>query len=112
MKKTPVINLNAPDIEVTNPDDYEEPEMFVVVEEPQGQKFCDHATIRVYPHHRVIKCRKCQATIDPFDYILLAGRASNNFLTHIKYLKIQMDRMAKEHDDLMKVNNKLKKQTR
>jgi hypothetical protein len=108
-KKTPVINIKPADIEVMNPDDFEAPELFIVVDEPTGQKFCAHEQIRIFPHHRLIHCRDCQAVLDPFDYMLKAGRLSHNFLSHMKYLKIQMDRMVKEEEQLRKLYNSLKK---
>ena len=106
---TPVINLKAPDIEIMNPEDYEEPKMFIVVDESIGVKYCDHLEIRVYPHHRIIKCRKCHKTIDPFDYILSAGQLTTNFISHMKYLKIQMNRLIKEEEELRKTVNKFKR---
>lgn len=107
-KSTPVIKIN-PDIEVMNPDDFEEPEMYVVVAKDEPLAFCDHQEICIYPHHRLIECRKCKKRIDPFDYILNAGRQSYNFVSHMKYLKMQMDRMINEEQDLAKLYKELVK---
>lgn len=108
--QSPVIASN-PDIEVMTTVDFEPPEMHIVVESETHQ-FCNHAEIRLYPHHRLVKCRKCHMTLEPFDYLLYAGSQANNFLTHMKFLKIQMDRMVKEEQLLRNTVNSLKRKAK
>lgn len=110
-EETPIVKIN-PDIEVMNPEDFEPPELVVVVDDSTGLKYCDHSEIRVYPHHRLIKCRQCHKVIEPFDYIITAGRQAHNFLSHMKYLKIQMDRMVKEEEELRKAVQALKRKVK
>lgn len=111
--KTPVIRINpdAPDIEVTNPDDYEPPEIKLAVEEPEAQKYCLHEQIRIFPRHRLIQCRACHATLDPFDYLLQMGKQECNYNQYIKSLVIQSKSLEKELGEVRKeLNQAIKEQ--
>lgn len=92
-----------------DPKDFEPPEMFIIVDREGEEKYCPHHHIRIWPHHRLIKCRDCQLVIDPFAYILTAGNLAQNFITQMKWLKIQMDDMQNEHDEMRKFYKKLTK---
>lgn len=44
------------------------PENPLTIERPKIG-FCDHQSIRVEEHKRLVVCAKCEAVIDPFDYL-------------------------------------------
>lgn len=38
--------------------------------EPRPYEFCEHETIRIDTHARVVTCGKCKCVLDPFGYLL------------------------------------------
>ena len=109
MDKTPIIKLK-PDVEYMSPENYEPPELKIIVTEKEPIKFCPHDQIKIHPHHRVIHCSNCNATLDPFDHLLRVGLMEGNTLTNITWLKHQVKRLQEEEEKLKKSIAQLRKE--
>lgn len=106
--KPPVVKI-WPDVEYMPPEDYELPEMKIVIaNDDPNKKYCPHDRIKIFPHYRVIQCAECNATLEPFDYLLSVGRLENNELSSIKYLKNQLKRLQQEEEEHKKTVAKLR----
>jgi hypothetical protein len=107
--KAPVHKIR-PDVEYMPPEDYELPELKVIIAKDGPIEYCPHDQIKIYPHHRVIQCSHCGKSLDPFEYLLAVGKEENNQLTHVRYLKIQAKQYTEEVERLrLEVKNSRKK---
>lgn len=102
-----------PDVEVMPKEDYESPELKIVIAKDEGShKYCPHEHIRLFEHHRIVQCSDCGARLDPFDHLLKVGRQEGNKLSEITWLTYQIKNLTKDRDDLKKEISKLKSQTK
>lgn len=108
MDETPIIPIK-PDVQYMPPENYEPPELKIVVAPDPVTKFCSHDQIKIFPHHRLIQCSNCGITLDPFDYLLAVGKKEGNQLSNITYLKHQVKRLQDEEARLKKSIIYLKK---
>jgi hypothetical protein len=109
--ETPVIKIR-PDVEYMPPENYEPPELKIVIQDEANKKYCPHEYIKIYPHHRIIQCAECRATLDPFDHLVAVGRREGNQLSNLKYLQLQVKRLQEEEEALKKAITKLRSDKR
>lgn len=109
MAKT--INLDKV-VHIIPPDEYELPEPQLTLEPDPVKRYCPHAHVRIYQHYRVIKCADCQATLDPFDFLVQKGQQEQCAFSNIKMLHWEKKRKEEEIENLKKEISKLKAQKR
>lgn len=109
MKQPPVIKIR-PDVEYMPPENYEPPELKIIVAQDSPLGYCPHDQIKIYPHHRVIQCSRCHANLDPFEHLLVVGRKEGNQLSNISHLTYQVKALQEEAEKLKKEIAKLRKE--
>jgi hypothetical protein len=110
--QAPIIKIR-PDVEYMPPENYEPPELkAIVAKDDPGIGFCPHEQIKIFPHHRVIQCSNCNATLDPFEHLLSVARKEGNQLSNITYLQHRVKHYSEEIEKLKKEILKLRKEKR
>jgi len=98
-------------VEYMPPENYEPPGLkLIIANDKPDNKFCPHEQIKIYPHHRIIQCSSCGATLDPFEHLLAAAKQEGNQLTHLNYLRHQVKRLQEDEEKLKKTIAKLRKE--
>lgn len=109
-KPTPIVKIKA-DVEYMPPENFEPPELkLIVTDDAPSHQFCPHDQIKIYPHHRLIQCSNCKATLDPFDHLLMVGRKEGNQLSNITYLTYRLKALNEDIEKLKKQIQKLRKE--
>lgn len=91
-------------------DDYEMPELKIVLSEKEN--YCSHEQVQVWQYHRVVKCSNCGANLDPFDFILSCGKQERYALSSLQYIRWEIKQSYAERDKLRKEVINLKAQKR
>jgi len=67
--------------------DINEMKNFVEAEKPEAARRCPHANVLVSEFDRAISCRVCQATLDPFDYLLSLAKKETRLDWELRALR-------------------------
>lgn len=89
--------------------DMPEPSLNVIEEH---RKYCAHEHVNLFVHHRILVCRDCDATIDPYDFVFKLAREGNNHISTIKWLRYELKNIQKQKEELEKDIRNLKAQKR
>jgi len=77
-----------------------------------GYGYCSCVNVFVDEYKRMLECRRCGITIDPFDYIWkVAVKEDHKNWTNI-YLASEIDRLSKKLDTLKKEEKRIKARIR
>lgn len=93
--------------------DMPEPTMEVISSWDEGHKqYCPHEQVLLFLHHRLLKCKKCNQVLDPFEFIKKLANEESNHIGQIKYLRHELKWKEKEKADLERQITNLKSQKR
>lgn len=101
------INPNVPDVVVMPKDDFEMPELKIVLAKEEFRPFCPHDQIRIFEYYRIVECYNCGERLDAFDYLLSVGKKENNKLSELRWLSYQVKHKNEEIEKLKKETAKL-----
>lgn len=107
--KTPIIKIR-PDVEYMPPENYEPPELKIIIKPDANKKYCPHDQIKIFPHPRLIQCSNCGTTLDPFDHLLSVGLKEGNQLSNITYLSNRVKQLSEDVERLKKEILRLRKE--
>jgi len=62
----------------------------------KADKYCVHKLIEVDQDERQIRCRTCNAIVDPIDYIVSLATEEKNYFSHIRFLKEEIQRLLRK----------------
>jgi len=86
-------------IKVIERADTETPEpCFKIIKE--NKKFCPHAHLNIFRHHRQVFCTDCGAKLDAFDALLSMAAKDNNCVEEMQRRKYELQRLKAEKDKL------------
>jgi hypothetical protein len=75
---------------------------------PQPFGFCDHASLLIDGHCREIRCAKCNAALDPFDYLYTSGAQIQSAWRDYKFVRTRIDELNVSVDKLRTEEKRLK----
>jgi len=101
------INEDVPDVVLMPKEDFEMPELKIILPKEEFRPFCPHDKIRIWEYHRIVECYGCGERLDPFDYLLNVGKKENNKLSELKWLGYQVKHKNEEIEKLKKEISKL-----
>ena len=81
------------------------PECPVSIE--QRHIYCRHDEISLVPHDRAVVCRKCGATLDPFDYLMKEAQAIRSGWEHYRQVMRLVEERRQQVADLDKEKKRL-----
>lgn len=70
--------------------------------------FCSHEAIRIDPHDRLVFCVRCDATLDPFNYLLKNADQIRTAWDNYKQAKLKVDDLHERIQVLSKEERRLK----
>jgi hypothetical protein len=69
---------------------------------------CNHPALAIDTHERAIRCAKCDAVLDPFDYLANCGRSIQMAWRDYKYTRAEITRLNESVDRLKREEKRLK----
>lgn len=70
--------------------------------------WCSHANLIIDEHQREIRCAKCSAVLDPFDYLRQSGAQIQRAWADFKFTRTRIDELNTSVDKLRKEEKRLK----
>jgi hypothetical protein len=74
--------------------------------------FCNHASLVIDEHEREIRCAKCNAALDPFDYLHKNGAQIQSAWRNYKFVRNRIDELNVSVDKLRAEEKRLKASVR
>ncbi len=66
----------------------------------ERKNYCDHHNVEVDPEARILSCVKCEAFVDPFEYILQLAYNERSVHAWIEQLEKERQQLWNERDKL------------
>lgn len=106
MAKVKKISPDIPDVVVMPKEDFEMPELKIVLPKEKNRPYCLHDQIRIYEYYRIVECNRCGERLDAFDYLLSVGKKENNKLSELTWLNYEIKH---KKEDIERMKNQLSK---
>lgn len=86
------------------------PENLMQIDPPKvGAVFyCQHEAIRIDPHERLVFCSRCDATLDPFNFLLNNAVTVRSAWENFKQAKLKVSDLHERIESLTKEERRLK----
>jgi hypothetical protein len=75
---------------------------------PQPFGYCSHASLVIDDQEREIRCAKCNAALDPFDYLYKSGAQIQSAWRDYKFVRARIDELNVSVDKLRAEEKRLK----
>lgn len=76
---------------------------FVIVREEK--KYCPHAHLNIFQHHRRVFCKDCGATLDAFEALLSMANKDNQCISEMRWRQYELKTITEEK---MKLENEIR----
>ena len=73
---------------------------------------CRHYCVWVDEKERTLRCRRCDALVDPFNYILHLCDTENRYVENVKYLRLEESQRRQNIEKLIQVEKNAKARIR
>lgn len=79
----------------------------------EGQKvMCLHSAVSINGKERTLRCRKCEALIDPFDYLMTLCDQESRYWESVKYLRLEEKQRRQNIEKLIQIEKNAKSRIR
>lgn len=79
----------------------------------EGKKFhCRHDAVWVNEKERTLRCRKCEALIEPFNYLLSLCETESRYIESVKYLRREEQQRRQNIEKLIQIEKNAKARIR
>lgn len=95
----------------TRPDDMTN-DMAMKPDGDQGLRFCSHSAVWVNQKARTVKCRRCDALLDPFNYILTLCDQESKYVENVKHLRREEKQRRQNIEKLIQIERNAKARIR
>ncbi|HHQ7229334.1 TPA: hypothetical protein ACSVBD_004728 [Salmonella enterica subsp. enterica] len=80
--------------------------------EEGGKIYCHHDSVWVDEKERTLRCRRCDALVDPFNYILHLCDTENRYVENVKYLRREEKQRRQNIENLIQIERNAKSRIR
>ncbi|EMB3200944.1 hypothetical protein U8296_004551 [Salmonella enterica] len=80
--------------------------------EEGGKIYCHHDSVWVNEKERTLRCRRCDALVDPFNYILHLCDTENRYVENVKYLRREEKQRRQNIENLIQIERNAKSRIR
>lgn len=77
-----------------------------------GKLYCHHDAVLVDEKERTLRCRRCDALVEPFNYILHLCETENRYLQNVKYLRREETQRRQNIEKLIQIERNAKSRIR
>lgn len=79
----------------------------------EGQKvMCLHSTVWVNEKDRTLRCRRCEALIEPFDFLMTLCDQESRYMENVKYLRREEKQRRQNIEKLIQIEKNAKSRIR
>ncbi len=80
--------------------------------EPEVKIYCHHDSVLVDEKERTLRCRRCDALVEPFDYILHLCDTESRYIQNVKYLRQEESQRRQNIAKLVQIEKNAKARIR
>ncbi|WP_437609640.1 hypothetical protein [Erwinia sp. V71] len=80
--------------------------------EDAGKIYCHHDAVLVDEKERTLRCRRCNALVEPFNYILHLCETENRYLQNVKHLRREETQRRQNIEKLIQIERNAKARIR
>ncbi len=80
--------------------------------ESAGKIYCIHDSVLVDEKERTLRCRRCDALVDPFNYILHLCDTESRYIQNVKYLRQEESQRRQNIEKLIQIEKNAKARIR
>ncbi|HIE8826753.1 TPA: hypothetical protein ACXP2W_003852 [Klebsiella variicola subsp. variicola] len=80
--------------------------------EDGGKIYCHHESVWVDEKERTLRCRRCDAQVEPFNYILHLCETENRYVENVKYLRREEKQRRQNIEKLIQIEKNAKSRIR
>lgn len=77
-----------------------------------GKLYCHHDAVLVDEKERTLRCRRCDALVEPFNYILHLCEEENRYLQNVKHLRREETQRRQNIEKLIQIERNAKARIR
>lgn len=77
-----------------------------------GKLYCHHDAVLVDEKERTLRCRRCDALVEPFNYILHLCERENRYLQNVKHLRREETQRRQNIEKLIQIERNAKARIR
>ncbi|CND00070.1 Uncharacterised protein [Yersinia frederiksenii] len=78
----------------------------------EGKIRCQHESVLVNEKERALRCRRCDALVEPFNYILHLCEYENRYVENVKYLRREETQRRQNIEKLIQIEKNAKARIR
>ena len=79
----------------------------------EGKKvMCLHSTVWVNEKDRILRCRKCETLIEPFDFLMTLCDEESRYMENVKYLRREEKQRRQNIEKLIQIEKNAKSRIR
>ncbi|KOQ95777.1 hypothetical protein [Pluralibacter gergoviae] len=80
--------------------------------ENAGKLYCRHDSVLVDEKERTLRCRRCDALVEPFNYILHLCDTESRYVENVKYLRREEKQRRQNIEKLIQIERNAKARIR
>lgn len=84
----------------------------VIGREAAFKPFCTHDAVLVNDKERTLRCRRCEALLDPFDYVVSLCDTESRYIENVKYLRREEKQRRQNIEKLIQIERNAKARIR